>query len=559
MTTNTSLNYYSSRNPLNARIAENMLDVTSMQEGFYNFERKACFCFLKAYEICKELIEESPVSVWKVPDYYNSATFLYFQGDLSTIMKAVTISIVLILSEHFDEKWRQDNLKFLEKLKDGLNNLQLSDEKNEAAFHKSIMRVKGIKSACINAYETLRRGTDIDYIIPFEEFSTKNINDTRVSVSGENNMSREELMKAIEDAVKDAFHKHKKEIDEKEIAKEDIKKSWEQALANAKAEIESKIPRFEYDEKNEGLKIITGSDKHNNGKNESLEEIIKSTVKKYLDEEIEASEADIDEIFADVYGKDLVDKVNKEMSAANNVEENNEQTNQLPIPNTDDNLRHQLADAQKTIETQTQTIKGLQAENEQLKEQSKQPVISAENEDVEKLKSDLEYYRSISETYQDIIKRYEDELGPLEKLDDWKEQLSIKERIILFQALTDCSLKGVDKKVKHASQLAKAKLIARFSGNSPSKIRSGINLLYSEIEEVESKKSGDFSKGTKAAALNVYNFLHLAVEGTTIGSKPHRCQIAMQTIDQTYHLNIDRSVAPPKDESFLIEQEPQDK
>ena len=271
-----------------------------------------------------------------------------------------------------------------------------------------------------------------------------------------------------------------------------------------------------------------------------------------MDEEIEASEADIDEIFADVYGKDLVDKVNKEMSAANNVEENNEQTNQLPIPNTDDNLRHQLADAQKTIETQTQTIKGLQAENEQLKEQSKQPVISAENEDVEKLKSDLEYYRSISETYQDIIKRYEDELGPLEKLDDWKERLSIKERIILFQALTDCSLKGVDKKVKHASQLAKAKLIARFSGNNPSKIRSGINLLYREIENVETKK-GKFSQGTIDAARNVYNYLHLAVEGATIGSKPHRCQIAMQTIDQTYHLNIDRSVAPPKDESFLIE------
>lgn len=198
-------------------------------------------------------------------------------------------------------------------------------------------------------------------------------------------------------------------------------------------------------------------------------------------------------------------------------------------------------------------IAELEEENKQLKEQSKQPVISAENEDVEKLKSDLEHYRSISETYQDIIKRYEDELGPHEKLDDWKEQLSIKERIILFQALTGCSLKGADKKVKQASQLAKAKFIARFSGNNPNKIRSGISLLYSEIEEVESKKIGDFSKGTKAAALNVYNFLHLAVEGTTIGSKPNRCQIAMQTIDQTYHLNIDRSVAPPKDESFLIE------
>ena len=553
MIKNTSLDYYSSRNPLNAQIAENMLDVTLMQKGFESFEKKACNCFSKAYEICKVLIEESPISVWKVPDFYNDAAYIFALGGQTTIMKAVTISIVLILSEHFDEKWRQENQKFLEKLKDGLKNLELSEEKNENVFDKSIRRAKGIENACINAYRTLRRGTDIDYIIPFEEFSTKIINDTRVSVSGENNITREELKKVIEDAVKDAFDKHKKENDEeKEITNEDIKKAWEQALANAKAEIESKIPRFEYDEKNEGLKIITGSDNQKNRNNESLVDIIKTTVKEYLDDELEASDADIDEIFADVYGKDLVDRANREMS------EDNKQTNQLPISNIDDSLQQQLADAQKTIEEQTQTIKELQAEKEKLMEQSKQPVISANSEDVEKLKADLEHYKSIYETCYAQVRRYEEELGSIEELDDWQEQLSIKERIILFQALTGCSLKGVDKKVKQASQLAKAKLIARFSGNNPSKIRSGINLLYSEIEEVESKKRKDFSKGTKAAALNVYNFLHLAVEGTTIGSKPNRCQIAMQTIDQTYHLNIDRAVAPPKDESFLIEQEPQD-
>ncbi|MBR3080537.1 MAG: hypothetical protein IKH01_12130 [Prevotella sp.] len=203
-------------------------------------------------------------------------------------------------------------------------------------------------------------------------------------------------------------------------------------------------------------------------------------------------------------------------------------------------------------------IAELEEENKQLKEQSKQPVISADCEDVEKLKSDLEHYKSMYETCYNHVKRYEEELGPLEKLDDWKEQLSIKERIILFQAFTGCSLKGVDKRVKQASQLAKAKLISRFSGNNPNKIRSGISLLYNEIEQVETKKSNDFSRGTKYAALNVYNFLHLAVEGTTIGCKPNRCQIAMQTIDQTYHLNIDRAVAPPKDDNFLEEQEPQD-
>lgn len=204
-------------------------------------------------------------------------------------------------------------------------------------------------------------------------------------------------------------------------------------------------------------------------------------------------------------------------------------------------------------------IAELEEENKQLKEQSIQSAVSADNEDVEKLKKDVEHYKSMSETCQDIIKRYKDELGPVEELDDWKEQLSIKERIIFFQALTGCSLKGVDKKVKHASQLAKAKLIARFSGNNPSKIRSGISKLYKEIEEFETKKRAKFSKGTIDAAMNVLNYLHQAVEGATIGNKPHQCLIAMQTIDQIYDLKINRATPPPNDDDFLIEREPQDK
>ena len=501
MTTNTSLNYYSSRNPLNARIAENMLDVTSMQEGFINFEKKACFCFSKAYEISKELIEESPVSIWKVPDYYNSATYIYFQGDLSTIMKAVTISIVLILSEHFDEKWRQENQKFLEKLKDGLNNLQLSNEKNEDAFHKSIMRVKGIKSACINAYETLRRGTDIDYIIPFEEFSTKNINDTRVSVSGENNITREELKKVIEDAVKDAFDKHKKEIDEEEeITNEDIKKAWEQALANAKAEIESKIPRFEYDEKNEGLKIITGSDNHNNGKNESLEEIIKTTVKKYFDDELEASDADIDGIFADVYGKDLVDQVNREMAAANNVEEGHEQTNQLPVSNIDDNLRQQLTDAKKKIDEQAQTINEQQAE--------------------------LKRLTTLNEVLTNQNTRFDEE--NLEMDIDEGTALSIKECIIFFSSIMDCNLNKED-----ISQMNLARLISKFTQWSKESIRPQIVDINTEREK-NAKDHTAFSDGVHQAAVNVCALIENAMTGLKKNPLPYSCKQAVENICKIY-------------------------
>lgn len=284
----------------------------------------------------------------------------------------------------------------------------------------------------------------------------------------------------------------------------------------------------------------------------------------FLDSKISAAYRSLYELKAELTGEPLLEKLPFERI----FEANARPFHPVPqsIQNTQSkNENEKYDDRNETISSLREKVRHLNdevnrltQENAEIKSQNENTIDTTSNEDVEKLKTDLEHYKSISETYQDIIKRYEDELGPIEKLDDWKEQLSIKERIIFFQALTGCSLKGVDKKVRHASQIAKAKLIARFSGNNSSKIRSGINQLYKEIEEVETKKRKDFSKGTKDAAQNVYNFLHLAVEGTTIGSKPNRCQIAMQIIDQTYHLNIDRAVSPPKDDDFLIEREPQD-
>lgn len=63
-----SLNHYASRNPLNAIIAENMVDVTMLQEGYASFEYIACFCFSTAYHICQKMIEESHVMLWRLPD-----------------------------------------------------------------------------------------------------------------------------------------------------------------------------------------------------------------------------------------------------------------------------------------------------------------------------------------------------------------------------------------------------------------------------------------------------------------------------------------------------------
>ena len=366
---NYPLNYYASRNPLNTIIAENMVDLTMLEEEDSSFEYKACLCFSNAYLICQKMIKESPIQLWSFPDYCSKANYGSQDKDFNKIIKAVTLTIVYILTDHFDEKWKSENQKILKKIKDYILKLYVSGETLNLPGGPEIIKPFASKTVCATVFDNLRRGTDIDYVIPFDDIlylGTRIVDNNHLE--SDKYITRDEVEKIISQHFKNINEQKKEEIDEEEeITNEDILKAWEQAMVNAKAEIESKIPSFEYDKKNEGLKIITGSDNHNNGKNESLEEIIKTTVKKYLDEETEVSDADIDEIFANVYGKDLVDKVNREMSAANNVEESNEETNQLPISNTDDILQQQLTGAQKTIEEQAHTIDGLQAEIENMR------------------------------------------------------------------------------------------------------------------------------------------------------------------------------------------------
>ena len=494
-----SLNDYTSRNPLNERIAENMLDLTLLQEGFENFEVKACFCFTTAYEICRQIIDEAPISLWKVPDYYKKATYSFGNGDLVTIIKAVTISIVLILAEHFDKNWQHDNQKFLEKLKDGLNNLQLSEEKNNDVFSKSLLRAKGIKNACVSAYEILRRSTEIDYVIPFEEFSTQVKNDTRIIGSGEINITLEEIKSLIEKTIKDSFDKHKKVIDEEEsITNEEIKKAWEQALANAKAEIEGMIPRFVYNEKDEGIQIFTGSGNHNNGYNESLVDIIRTTAKKYLNEQ-SATEEDIDEIFTDVYGKDLVDQVNRNL-VDNSEGKAYEQTNQLPLSNTQDNLRQQLADAQKTIEEQAKTISEQQSE--------------------------LNRLATLNEVLAKQNARY-DEQNPDMDIDE-DTALSIKESIIFFSSIMDCNLSK-----EEISQMNLARLISKITRWPKESIRPQIVDINTEREN-NVKNHTAFSEGVHQAAVNVCALIQNAMAGLNKNPLPYSCKQAVENICKIY-------------------------
>lgn len=394
-----SLKYYASLNPLNSIITENMVDVHLLNEGFGSFEDKACNIFSKAYGICRDIINNSPVDIWKIPDYFKSAGFGYLGKDIDKIMGGITFSVVIIILDHFDENWKAENKKFLDKMLDYLKNIHITGDTIRVGSTE-IVNTLGRETACITAYNILRRGADIEYVVPFEEFSIQGPN-----LSGEEKpLNREEQIHFIEETVKTAFEKYKDKIVEKDdIPDEDVRKMWKQALSYTKAEIEAKIPYVEYDAQNESLNI---SDETNYLKLKPWEEVkdmIKSYVKEYMDEEIEASDDDIDEIFEEVYGKDLVDKVNSEMSEQSAVEKVNTEKGGLKHQTDDNKLQNELNEKNELLNQEIKT-----------------------NEDLRKKIS----------TLQQTIKDYESLYNP--KVKDGTEKIPIlsgKEHVIMHLAI----------------------------------------------------------------------------------------------------------------------------
>lgn len=518
-----SLKDYASRNPVNERIAENMVDVDMLQGGMGSFEARCYLVFQKAYEIVRDMIQNPPASIWKIPDYFKTAAMGAVDDELYKGMAGAAFSVVLILSEHIDEAWRIKNQKFLDKMNDYLRHIYLPGETVNISGHENVTPL-GAGTKCMTAYQTLRRGTDIDYLIPLDEFLYPITHQTATPSSEEKYVTREELERILKDKINAATERYQ---EESVITKKEVLESWNKSLDRAGTMYSIEVPHFEYDEQKETLYIIQGTEKKTIEQDQALEGKVREIFKKIIDEE-SATEEDIDEMFPDDCGKDSVGQEKIGLKGTDNV--------------------YETDDAEKEV---------LKAENDELKKQISQPNTMSKEEDLETLKKELERYKTLCEVAEQQKKRLEEEIKPGDEL-DWREQLQIKERIIFFQALTGCSLKGNKDDKKCGTQTQKAKFIARFSGNDWKKIRSIINEMNSEIEDVENKKRDKFSQGVSDAALNVYNFLHKAVEGNTVGSKPHRCKVAMQDIDRIYHLNIDRAMPPPKGNDFIIEREQQD-
>ena len=119
----------------------------------------------------------------------------------------------------------------------------------------------------VSAYKALKRGTDIDYVLTYEEFNPQGVN---IQNSATGNV----LMAAME----------------KRIAESEIK-------------IGSLIPRFEYDQPNEGLKIVQGGNK----------EIVDFSEKeKEYKKQIDALKAEVESLRAD--SQNLRNQLDQEQS-----------------------------------------------------------------------------------------------------------------------------------------------------------------------------------------------------------------------------------------------------
>ena len=154
-----SLKDFTSRNPVTAQIAENMVDVHLLDSVNGSFEDKACRIFTKAYEICRKIINESPVQLWRIPDFYRSASLGYVGKDADKIMGALTLSVVSILAEHFDDDLKFKNQRFLKKLVDYIKMIYLTGE-TITISGTEIVNPLGGGSVCNSAYHVLRRDTE---------------------------------------------------------------------------------------------------------------------------------------------------------------------------------------------------------------------------------------------------------------------------------------------------------------------------------------------------------------------------------------------------------------
>ena len=160
---------YTKGNPLNTKIAENMVDVNMLQRGDGAFEEKVCQCFSRAEAIFFEILNEKPLPVWKLPTYYEMAGSGY-QGNSRTIIEGVTLCIVLIyLERYLIPSWKELNKAFFQKLKSHVNDMALTTEEEVVGLKVKFPVVEKFS----DVYKILSRDTETVESNSFEDSSER--------------------------------------------------------------------------------------------------------------------------------------------------------------------------------------------------------------------------------------------------------------------------------------------------------------------------------------------------------------------------------------------------
>lgn len=190
------------------------------------------------------------------------------QNTYGNFFSAMAMAMVVNYLKVCDEKYCAEDALLISKIKKWYND-HIDDKQwdNEArfVFLRNIQPIDVIEKARHNMSYV-----DFQPIPSLANFGRQVLGAPAPLPTQDNTRTHEDLEIIIEKKVKAAIERYKKENTEEDpLSDINVFKMWDKALADAKAEIEGKIPHFEYDKENEGLSIKYGTGSKVKGGNDS--------------------------------------------------------------------------------------------------------------------------------------------------------------------------------------------------------------------------------------------------------------------------------------------------
>lgn len=164
------LNSFSKSNELLPILVNNMYKIEVLTA--YDFEKNALLCLNRAYYLCTIiLLENNPE--WRTEKYKEKAKDMHTRFFLD--FRYITLSLVYILLEHYDEEWKKKNSKLMDNLVDFIKTSR------KVGIMGDSQGAKEIDELLYPIYTTLSEGTDIDFKFSSSDFSPRVIDNNLAS------------------------------------------------------------------------------------------------------------------------------------------------------------------------------------------------------------------------------------------------------------------------------------------------------------------------------------------------------------------------------------------